>query len=199
MTAFDDWHYTHQSFQLTRSRGAWQTWFYRHVRIQNFNSHAHVERDVGAQCPLEIKEISTHTLTWSVTRGVWKSLKTKSFQLTRSRGAWLGSVTEYAADKCISTHTLTWSVTIVETNAFISPKISTHTLTWSVTNVYQHIFTDRQISTHTLTWSVTGSRLAIQFDIAISTHTLTWSVTRYMGYDRGQQPISTHTLTWSVT
>ena len=34
--------------------------------------------------------ISTHTLTWSVTHTVLKTCKTLAFQLTRSRGAWLG-------------------------------------------------------------------------------------------------------------
>ena len=55
--------------------------------------------------------ISTHTLTWSVTKVV-KVRKT---------------------DFGISTHTLTWSVTcslIIITDPLI---ISTHTLTWSVT------------------------------------------------------------------
>ena len=76
----------------------------------NFNSHAHVERDtfVGAQCPLEINfnshahverdvrrtyrinspDISTHTLTWSVTVTASQPLDVVlEFQLTRSRGA----------------------------------------------------------------------------------------------------------------
>ena len=37
-------------------------------RIPNFNSHAHVERDVMATVPTADVRISTHTLTWSVTR-----------------------------------------------------------------------------------------------------------------------------------
>ena len=44
---------------------------------------------------------------------------------------------------------------IVETNAFISPKISTHTLTWSVTLAELAGVEYDEISTHTLTWSVT--------------------------------------------
>ena len=54
-------------FQLTRSRGAWQTQTWYPTKIKNFNSHAHVERDV---------KISTDDVYV-----VW-------FQLTRSRGAW---------------------------------------------------------------------------------------------------------------
>ena len=33
-----------------------------------FNSHAHVERDDLGECTFFTKFISTHTLTWSVTR-----------------------------------------------------------------------------------------------------------------------------------
>ena len=57
----------------------------------NFNSHAHVERDPKSKNPLPITNISTHTLTWSVTYAYILSYKTTS----------------------ISTHTLTWSVTIL--------------------------------------------------------------------------------------
>ena len=35
----------------------------------DFNSHAHVERDVALAYTTDSDEISTHTLTWSVTRG----------------------------------------------------------------------------------------------------------------------------------
>ena len=79
--------------------------------LSNFNSHAHVERDpVGLLAPICTK-ISTHTLTWSVTR----------------------YLPFYPMLSDISTHTLTWSVThsvLVHTMQII---ISTHTLTWSVT------------------------------------------------------------------
>ena len=55
----------------------------------DFNSHAHVERDRIFTYFTDIDFISTHTLTWSVT----KKLNT------------------YYRLKGISTHTLTWSVT----------------------------------------------------------------------------------------
>ena len=55
--------------------------------------------------------ISTHTLTWSVTR------------ITLSRTAQI----------YISTHTLTWSVTQMLKGQWVCNGISTHTLTWSVT------------------------------------------------------------------
>ena len=39
-------------------------------RLQDFNSHAHVERDVAKYENGAILQISTHTLTWSVTLDV---------------------------------------------------------------------------------------------------------------------------------
>ncbi len=38
-----------------------------HPALINFNSHAHVERDYQHPVCEEFKDISTHTLTWSVT------------------------------------------------------------------------------------------------------------------------------------
>ena len=75
-------------FQLTRSRGAWQTTLAKLVYKIYFNSHAHVERDECFRQSCANSGISTHTLTWSVTitNGRWKSAHW--FQLTRSRGAW---------------------------------------------------------------------------------------------------------------
>ena len=53
----------------------------------NFNSHAHVERDTDRVSILELRGISTHTLTWSVTRANTSLTGSQQFQLTRSRGA----------------------------------------------------------------------------------------------------------------
>ena len=54
-----------------------------------FNSHAHVERDRTLLTPANIRDpISTHTLTWSVTPRVSGHIRYTEFQLTRSRGAW---------------------------------------------------------------------------------------------------------------
>ena len=53
-----------------------------------FNSHAHVERDADSFEFEEINgEISTHTLTWSVTVQHPEQADKRQFQLTRSRGA----------------------------------------------------------------------------------------------------------------
>ena len=57
------------------------------VKISDFNSHAHVERDVLKIVIDALQNISTHTLTWSVT-GICNFCKILyKFQLTRSRGA----------------------------------------------------------------------------------------------------------------
>ena len=61
----------------------------------------------------DLYTISTHTLTWSVTK----------------------HGTNVAETFAISTHTLTWSVTKHRTNVAVTFAISTHTLTWSVTTV----------------------------------------------------------------
>ena len=63
----------------------------------NFNSHAHVERDIQMLIYISTVKISTHTLTWSVT------------------------FVEFSNPALIeiSTHTLTWSVTDDVTQASI--------------------------------------------------------------------------------
>ena len=108
----------------------------RMIFVDNFNSHAHVERDRLKVATLQLmKGISTHTLTWSVTFN--KRYSTLSNH--------------------ISTHTLTWSVTLSECLNAGEEVISTHTLTWSVTLSGLVEDFKRIISTHTLTWSVTTS------------------------------------------
>ena len=114
-------------FQLTRSRGAWllsseYIYFYNdfnshaHVErdpcgdlqqryVENFNSHAHVERDRLKVATLQLmKGISTHTLTWSVTRprSLWK--RHWKFQLTRSRGAWHPQLWPYNRQRYFNSH-----------------------------------------------------------------------------------------------
>ena len=59
------------------------------MSFDNFNSHAHVERDYMNGFNVNMSKISTHTLTWSVTSGISQ----RTFCIA------------------ISTHTLTWSVT----------------------------------------------------------------------------------------
>ena len=77
----------------------------------NFNSHAHVERDLRARC--QIEEMSDFNSHAHVERDVLERLIAKCY--------------------VISTHTLTWSVTGIYYNIHWRAFISTHTLTWSVT------------------------------------------------------------------
>ena len=55
--------------------------------VDNFNSHAHVERDIFPPDIHAVAKISTHTLTWSVTAVAISQFQSVKFQLTRSRGA----------------------------------------------------------------------------------------------------------------
>ena len=72
----------------------------------NFNSHAHVERDQQGSCNHRLfVQISTHTLTWSVTTPYcFTSVQQK-----------------------ISTHTLTWSVTrTIDVNIYPQQYFNSH-------------------------------------------------------------------------
>ena len=60
------------------------------TNLRDFNSHAHVERDIQTKTENLDLKISTHTLTWSVT--MYQICNINFF--------------------VISTHTLTWSVTM---------------------------------------------------------------------------------------
>ena len=84
------------------------------LNTADFNSHAHVERDLKAVADtLQGKDFNSHA---HVERDpIDKDL----FCLLH-----------------ISTHTLTWSVTYCPYFAEMGLGISTHTLTWSVTAVY---------------------------------------------------------------
>ena len=121
--------------------------------------------------------ISTHTLTWSVTRNEYYSLKKIN----------------------ISTHTLTWSVTCKDDTVRIAGEnfnSHAHVERDNLSTVQRLL---KWISTHTLTWSVTCYIIIIFCHFFISTHTLTWSVTYLTKYFCFLLRISTHTLTWSVT
>ena len=188
-------------FQLTRSRGAWQIQTGIYWTPEKFQ----LTRSRGAWRSMKIaiftwRNISTHTLTWSVTgersvgyilnkfqltrsRGAWPNLYAKnvmiiSFQLTRSRGAWPASTWRFClrlAKFQLTRSRGAWPIKNISTGG--TYQISTHTLTWSVTQFCYNAFFPFAISTHTLTWSVTIVRLHPLMWFYISTHTLTWSVT----------------------
>ena len=82
---------------------------------------------------VQVMNISTHTLTWSVTfKPTTRIITVKNFNshahVERDFITILRTI-----GVVISTHTLTWSVTYSNSNNEHSSRISTHTLTWSVT------------------------------------------------------------------
>ena len=77
--------------------------------------------------------ISTHTLTWSVTRSyLWIKIVSNFNSHAHVERDLLCYNAELAGAR-ISTHTLTWSVTMFDQTGCAGIAISTHTLTWSVT------------------------------------------------------------------
>ena len=78
-------------------------------------------------------KISTHTLTWSVTAYLKKSLSIRAYFNSHAHVERDMCGTNFGNGAKISTHTLTWSVTISGLLTTVNPLISTHTLTWSVT------------------------------------------------------------------
>ena len=145
---------------------------------QYFNSHAHVERDLYADKLSSYWQISTHTLTWSVTSHyqrnsfhmghfnshahVERDEQHNECQCCRNnfnshahveRDCFRGLLQRQALHFNSHAH--------VERDKYLKwqedhQEISTHTLTWSVTECLQNIDTGEEISTHTLTWSVTN-------------------------------------------
>ena len=136
-----------------------------------------MERDITLTNHNSFWQISTHTLTWSVTY----------------------NCIFFFMCILISTHTLTWSVT--PGKMYLKPHrhISTHTLTWSVTvllhihhkvrshfNSHAHVERDitncldllifKDFNSHAHV-ERDESNQSIKFLATISTHTLTWSVT----------------------
>ena len=77
----------------------------------NFNSHAHVERDSVASGDYHDMDISTHTLTWSVT-GATVEFTIQILNFNSHAHVERDGLTDVNGNKIfISTHTLTWSVT----------------------------------------------------------------------------------------
>ena len=144
-----------ERFQLTRSRGAWRICWSQTKDGQNFNSHAHVERDVTLIFEISAKSISTHTLTWSVTvceqevKGYFKDFNSHAHVERDNRATW-----NYLHMVNFNSHAHVERDCNVATLKILFV-ISTHTLTWSVTVWYIWIACQLYISTHTLTWSVT--------------------------------------------
>ena len=172
------------------------------ITEEDFNSHAHVERDDTMVVMLSISRISTHTLTWSVTKTRWLNVS-NSFHFNSHAHVERDYLAIAAECWCeISTHTLTWSVTKLSDEdcdrlafqltrsrgAWLNNDL---VVCWQFNfNSHAHVERDKEtgtaagyyfISTHTLTWSVTYSGFATGTNYQISTHTLTWSVTQSTG------------------
>ena len=79
-----------------------------------FNSHAHVERDGRVlKCP-DSMNISTHTLTWSVTIRRVRILATQGHFNSHAHVERDNFDEDEYENVTISTHTLTWSVTQID-------------------------------------------------------------------------------------
>ena len=187
-------------FQLTRSRGAWHSGEEVKVRFVNFNSHAHVERDLSIIDVLPTPFISTHTLTWSVT---WWWLQNTSAVRNFNSHAHVERdsmpIEQQNAVMNFNSHAhverdLAKCGVRSSTNAFQLTRSRgawhgfylLYVLKFKYFNSHAHVERDRNtrakvliltISTHTLTWSVTNCANALSPCTHISTHTLTWSVT----------------------
>ena len=154
------------------------------MKISDFNSHAHVERDPsGISQRTFCIAISTHTLTWSVTlklksvkskmknfnshahverdaRTIHRRFSAEEFQLTRSRGAW---PVEKFPDTLKIEFQLTRSrgawqrsrLSLIAGNKF---QLTRSRGAWPL--VFIFVTAKQFISTHTLTWSVTSQKLA---------------------------------------
>ena len=79
--------------------------------MTHFNSHAHVERDLEKSIQCNHLQISTHTLTWSVTEiSIGMPFFCNNFN-SHAHVERDAVVENGGLDRDISTHTLTWSVT----------------------------------------------------------------------------------------
>ena len=166
--------------------------------------------------------ISTHTLTWSVTRNRGHRRWNVRFQLTRSRGAWLFFFYANLVDWHISTHTLTWSVTWERQHTlWIHENFNSHAHVerdlWQTTKItYQQAF---QLTRSRGAWpwyllcglsckNHFNSHAHVERDFrSFSSVNSIWHFNSHAHVERDRicielfllWHISTHTLTWSVT
>ena len=188
-------------FQLTRSRGAWLLGGAVKSILFDFNSHAHVERDDDLFKKLDNLEISTHTLTWSVTICIY---------------------TACLITKWISTHTLTWSVTCYRrckkqkgdhfnSHAHVERDGPQMMAGWFRLHFNSHAHVERDLCflCHLISFANFNSHAHVERDCS---RKRSWVPSRQFQLTRSrgawqtplspyhaQMFISTHTLTWSVT
>ena len=164
-------------FQLTRSRGAWL-----HGRTY--------------QTPL--MNISTHTLTWSVTDWMYTFQRLAVFQLTRSRGAWQIIPWQKKEQTHFNSHAHVerdyakvgdhLACQNFNSHAHVERDSMTAATQLLLLNFNSHAHVERDFSTLALYYAKVdfNSHAHVERDwiilqaitsLSISTHTLTWSVT----------------------
>ena len=82
-----------------------------HAEPAHFNSHAHVERDGRRNAGVSFENISTHTLTWSVTGKFGGEIQLRDHFNSHAHVERDTNARPVSVEGMISTHTLTWSVT----------------------------------------------------------------------------------------
>ena len=131
--------------------------YHKYFFNENFNSRAHVERDAIWVAGRALSR--SFQLTRS--RGarpppVVRTTRRRAFQLTRSRGARRFEGTLSAEKKEISTHALTWSATSGGINSGYGLRFQLTRSRGARPEIFEKINTHMIISTHALTWSATS-------------------------------------------
>ena len=164
--------------------------------------------------------ISTHTLTWSVTSLFIIITPFSHYFNSHAHVERDTVVLQLVRITKISTHTLTWSVTYFGSNLHCYVSISTHTLTWSVTldnnsdlhsynfNSHAHVERDGGRGFATSSAKHFNSHAHVERDRCVKCpHSLNGHFNSHAHVERDEERrqsanhngISTHTLTWSVT
>ena len=188
--------------------------------LTDFNSHAHVERDL--QLTHRLRLLLTFQLTRS--RGAWRPCRTgRNWLWHFNSHAHVERDTDTMAELVkyvISTHTLTWSVTTL-TGAFFIPKrfqLTRSRGAWRRRdrrfignghfNSHAHVERDRVVAIVFARKVYFNSHAHVERDViftSLSTRHNYFNSHAHVErdsvciYKRGWNWISTHTLTWSVT
>ena len=208
-------------FQLTRSRGAWPDFDREPCSYGYFNSHAHVERDRLQDYKLYSRwYFNSHAhVERDMTLPSWQG-SSMTFQLTRSRGAWLVGLADEVYKWNFNSHahverdaprrinrrrqvqfqlTRSRGAWQYEMEAFLARyqfQLTRSRGAWLVSAKIIEGHANFNSHAHV---ERDNHRPIFEDNLSISTHTLTWSVTGLTDTNGNKIFISTHTLTWSVT
>ena len=143
----------------------------------DFNSHAHVERDAINWFHRKNIQISTHTLTWSVTHMVIVVGNSELFQLTRSRGAWRHERKKRHDTRYFNSHAHVERDFGVQVSLICMNYFNSHAhVERDIADEYGYEKYSRfQLTRSRGAWRAENGN--DYFAVIISTHTLTWSVT----------------------